>query len=69
MSEIRCVPRWREELEAIGHGRKLIFELIREIDRFHLNFPAESRWGKVAPAWAARTLGGISRRLHGMVRG
>lgn len=52
MSEIRFVPRWREELEAIGHGRKLVFELIRELARFHLYFPTESRWQKVAPEWA-----------------
>jgi len=52
MSDLRFVPRWREELEVIGHGRKLVFELILEIGHFHLYFPTETRWAKVAPDWA-----------------
>ncbi|MFN8581645.1 MAG: hypothetical protein U0163_11805 [Gemmatimonadaceae bacterium] len=42
--------RWREELEAIAHGHKLVFEMT--IAGFHVYFPSEGRWNEVVPTWA-----------------
>lgn len=50
MSSIEFRMRWREELEAIAYGRKLVFEMT--IAGFQVYFPSEQRWREVAPEWA-----------------
>ncbi|MFO1402813.1 MAG: hypothetical protein U1F11_10625 [Steroidobacteraceae bacterium] len=64
MSSIEFRMRWREELEAIAYGRKLVFEMT--IAGFQVYFPSEQRWREVAPSGAA-ALAGIPRCLHGLV--